>query len=109
MGTSLNTEFAFGVAADDMLVPEAAVVYNHWIGTVPSCWLLAGLSGLAVWTAARRGDVPRWLGRVGLAFGALTVVVGTLPVQYMAGLTGAVWLLVTAVGFTFGDKAARRA
>lgn len=109
MGTSLNTEFAFGVAGEGIVVPEAAVFYNHWIGTVPACWLLSGLSALAVWTAARRGDVPRWLGRVGLAFGALTLFVGILPVQYMAGLTGALWLLVTAVGFAFGDKAARRA
>ena len=109
MGTSLNTEFAFGVAGEGIVVPEAAVFYNHWIGTVPACWLLSGLSALAVWTAARRGGVPRWLGRVGLAFGVLTLVVGILPVQDMAGLTGALWLLVTALGFAFGDKAARRA
>jgi hypothetical protein len=109
MGTSLNTEFAFAVAADGIVIPEAAVFYNHWIGTVPACWLLAGLSALAVWNGARRGDVPRWLGRVGLVLGALTLLVGTLPVQYMAGLTGALWLLVTALGFTFGDKVARRA
>lgn len=109
LGTALNTEFAFGVAEEGLLVPEAAVVYNHWIGTVPACWILAGLSGLAVYAVARRGGAPRWLGRVGLVLGGLTLLVGVLPVQYMAGLTGALWLLVTAIGFAVGDKAHRAA
>lgn len=109
LGTSLNTEFAFGVAEEGLLVPEAAVVYNHWIGTVPACWILAGLTGLAVYAVARSGGVPRWLGRVGLVLGGLTLLVGVLPVQYMAGLTGALWLLVTAIGFAIGDKAHRSA
>ena len=73
MGSSLNTEFAFAVANDDVVVPEAAVVYNHWIGTVPACWLLVGLSALAVFAVSRRGDVPRWLGLVGLVLGGLTL------------------------------------
>lgn len=109
LGTSLNTEFAFGVAEEGLLVPEAAVVYNHWIGTVPACWILAGLTGLAMYAVARSGGVPRWLGRVGLVLGGLTLLVGVLPVQYMAGLTGALWLLVTAIGFAIGDKAHRSA
>jgi len=109
MGTSLNTEFAFGVKEEGLLVPEAAVVFNHWIGTVPGCWILVGISALAVHAAARQGAVPRWLGRTGLVLGGLTVLVGVLPIQYMAGATGVLWLLVTAIGFTVGDKAHRAA
>lgn len=109
LATALDTEFVFGVTTEGLLVPEAAAVYNHWVGTVAGCWILAGLSGLAVFHGSRRGDVPRWLGLVGLVLGGLTVLVGISPMQYMAGLTGLVWLLVTAVGFTAGDRAHRRA
>jgi hypothetical protein len=41
--------------------------------------------------------------------GGLTVLVGVLPVQYMAGATGVLWLLITAIGFAAGDKAHRAA
>lgn len=108
MGTALDTEFVFGVAEEGLLVPEAAVVYNHWIGTVPGCWMLAGFAGLALFAAARRGGVPRWLGLTGLVLGGFTLVIGVSPLQYMAGLTGLVWLLVTSLGLAFGDKAYRR-
>ena len=62
-----------------------------------------------MFAVSRRGDVPRWLGLVGLVLGGLTLLVGILPVQYMAGLTGAIWVLVTAIGFTVGDRAHRAA
>ena len=39
--------------------------------------------------------------------GGLTVVLGVSPLEYMSGVTGVLWLLVTAVGFTFGDRAVR--
>lgn len=109
IGTSLDTEFLFGLPHQDQLVTENVVMYGHWIGTVPWCWVLAGLSGLALHVASRSGGVPRWLGRVGLVLGGLTVLVGISPLQYLAGMTGPVWLLVTALGFVVGDKAFRAA
>ncbi|MBD3781718.1 MAG: hypothetical protein IE926_02000 [Micrococcales bacterium] len=108
MGSALNTEFLAVATKPEIAVPEAAAFYNHWTGTVPGCWLLVGLSALAVHAAARAGGVPRWPGRTGLVLGGLTLLVGTLPVQYMAGLTGLVWLLVTAIGFHVGDRGFRR-
>ena len=84
-------------------------VYGHWIGTVPGCTMLLGLGGLGVFAASRRGGVPRWLGVAGLVLGGLTVLLGISPLQYMAGMTSALWLIVTALGFTFGDRAHRRA
>ena len=51
---------------------------------------------------------PRWIGLVGLVLGGLTVLLGVSPLEYMAGMTGALWLLVTAIGFTVGDRAFRR-
>lgn len=109
LGGALDTEFIFGIANPESVLPETAALYNHWIGTVPGCWMLVGISALAVFSVARSGGVPRWLGRVALVLGGLTVILGALPVQYMAGLTGTLWLLVTAVGFVVGDRRHRGA
>jgi hypothetical protein len=110
IGSGLDTEFMFGIPAEnDMIEPVNAVMYNHWIGTVPWCWVLAGLAGLAVHLVARAGGAPRWLGRVGLVLGGLTLLLGISPFQYMAGATGPLWLLVTAIGFTVGDRVFRAA
>lgn len=109
MGTSLDTEFIFGVADPAIQTASAAVMYNHWIGTVPWCLALTGLSALAVFGAARAGGVPRWLGRVGLVLGGLSILAAVLPVQYTAAATGGLWMLVTAIGFLAGDRTFRQA
>ncbi|MDQ6521974.1 hypothetical protein RB608_00095 [Nocardioides sp. LHD-245] len=106
VGTGLDTEFIFA-AGSDMVVPEDAAMFNHWIGTVPWCWGLLGLSGIALFGAARHGGVPKWLGLVGLLGGGLTLLLGISPLQYMAGMTGPIGLLVIAIGFLAGDKAFR--
>lgn len=106
---ALDTEFIFGAAAPDTLVPATAAVYNHWIGTVPGCTMLIGLGGLGVFAAARQGAAPRWMGVAGLVLGGLTVLLGVSPLQYMAAMTSALWLLVTSLGFAFGDRTHRRA
>jgi hypothetical protein len=51
--------------------------------------------------------VPRWLGVVGLVLGGLTVLLGVSPLEYMSGVTGVLWMLLTAVGFMAGDRAYR--
>lgn len=107
VGTGLDTEFIFGAGDPDLVVPESAAFYNHWIGTVPWCWGLLGLSGLALFGVARKGGLPRWIGLVGLVGGGLTLLLGISPLQYMAGMTGPVGLIVIAAGFLVGDKAFR--
>ncbi|MET1059298.1 MAG: hypothetical protein ABWX84_06855 [Nocardioides sp.] len=107
MGSGLDTEFMMGLSQEDAVLPTSAVMYNHWIGTIPWLWTLAGLAGVALFAAFRRGGVPRWIGLVGLVLGGLTLLLGVSPLQYMAGMTGPLWLLVTALGFSFGDKAHR--
>jgi hypothetical protein len=108
LGSGLDTEFMMP-GPDDApgYADSSAAMYNHWIGTIPWLWTLAGLAGLAIYSVARRAGVPRWLGRVGLVLGGLTVVLGVSPLEYMAGMTGVLWLLATAIGFTVGDKAFR--
>ncbi len=111
IGSGLDTEFMMGlgqeVGGHDVLDPSTAAMYNHWIGTIPWCWVLAGLAGLALFSVSRAGGVPRWIGIVGLVLGGLTLVAGVSPLQYIAGMFGPVWLIVTAAGFCFGDRASR--
>ena len=111
MGTGLDTEFTSSFVhggKDEQIVDDAnAALYNHWLGTIPWVFVLAGLAGTAIYVAARQGGVPAWLGRAGLVLGGLTLVVGISPLQYLAAVPGVLLVLVTAIGFTVGDKAHR--
>lgn len=110
LGSGLDTEFMFAGGEESVTVDDAsAAMYNHWIGTIPWLWTLAGLAGVALFVAARAGAVARWQGYVGLVLGGLTVLLGVSPMEYMAGLTGVLWLLVASLGFLLGDRAYRTA
>jgi hypothetical protein len=99
MGSALTTEFAFGVKEDGLLVPATAAFFGHWIGTVPWLWVGAGVTALALGLAGRSfGVVAPWLTWTSLALGALTTLLGISPLQYMAGMTGPLWLTIAAVG-----------
>ena len=99
LGAGLTTEFAFALAEDTHLVlPESAVFFNHWIGTIPWLWGGAGLTGLALFRAARQGAYASWLGWTSLVLGGLTALFMVSPLQYMAGMTGPVWLVVVSLG-----------
>ncbi|PVG81972.1 hypothetical protein DDE18_14840 [Nocardioides gansuensis] len=106
LGSGLDTEFMMSFAfGDGVVAADNAAMYNHWIGTIPWVWVLSGLTGTGLYAAARRGVVPRWIGRVGLVLGGLTLALGISPLEYMAAAPGALWLLATAAGFAFGDRA----
>ena len=107
LGTGLDTEFAVGI--EDHVLAANAAMFNHWTGTIPWCWLLAGLSALAVFSAWRQGAVPRWMGITSLVLGGLTVLSGVAPIQYMAILPAALWVLVISIGFLVGDRDYRSA
>jgi hypothetical protein len=109
LGSGLTTEFVFAVSDPEAgLVPEAAVVFGHWVGTIPWLWVGAGLAGTCVAVAAlRHGAASRWIGWAGAVLGGLTLLLGISPLQYMAGMTGPIWLLVTALGLALGDRVSR--
>ena len=97
MGSALTTEFAFGVQEPELLVPETAVFFGHWIGTVPWVWVGAGVAALALGLAGRQfGVVGRKLTWTSLVLGGLTTFLGISPLQYMAGMTGPLWLTIAA-------------
>jgi hypothetical protein len=99
MGSGLTTEFAFGLAEPEKMVPETAVFFGHWIGTIPWLWVGAGVTALALAVAGRsHGAVARWLTWTSFALGTITVLFGISPLQYMAGMFGPVWLTVAALG-----------
>lgn len=99
MATALNTEFIFGLTDPDLLVPETAVLYGHWTGTVAYLWVGAGVAAVAFGLAGRRfGGVSRWLVWTSLILGGLTLLLGVSPMQYMAGMTGPLWLTAAAIG-----------
>lgn len=112
LGSGLDTEFTLALVNDTdevVIDPSNAALYNSWLGTIPWCWMLAGLAGTALYAAYRQGGVPRWIGRVGLVLGGLALLTGASPFQYMAAVPGVLLVLVTAIGFAAGDKAHRGA
>jgi hypothetical protein len=99
MGSGLTTEFVFGLQDPDKMVPETAVFFGHWIGTIPWLWVGAGVTALALAVAGRsHGAVARWLTWTSFGLGTITVLFGISPLQYMAGMFGPVWLTVAALG-----------
>lgn len=109
MGAAFTTETVFGLENDDVaLDPEFAAVIAHWVGTVPWLWVGAGVTGVAVAVAAlRHAAAPRWIGWLAAVLGGITLLLGVSPLQYMAGFTGPVLVLVLGLGFAFGDRHSR--
>ena len=109
MGAGLTTEFAFGLAdPDNVLVPETVVFFGHWIGTIPWLWGGIGLTALAMASAAlKQGTFARWVGWTSLVLGGLTTLFLVSPVQYMAGMTGPIWLVVVSIALLRSSQARR--
>ncbi len=100
LGSGLTTEFVFGVQDVDLMVPETAAFFSHWMGTIPWLWGTAGLTAIAVAVAARRfGAAPRWLGITSVVMGGLMLLIAVSPLQYMAGMVGPLWVTIAAIGF----------
>lgn len=105
MGSGLTTQFALGLSDPSAYVPESVAFFTDWVATIPWLWVAAGVSAIAVALASlRHGAAPRWLGVVSLLLGALTVIAGVSPFQYLAGFIGPIWVLVAGLGFALGDR-----
>ena len=109
VGAGFTTEIVFGLESDDLaLDPEFAAVVGHWLGTIPWLWVGAGVTGVAVAVAAlRHAAAPRWIGWTAAVLGGITLLAGVSPMQYLAGFTGPVLVLLLGLGFALGDRRAR--
>jgi len=109
LGTGFTTEIVFGLESSDVAMdPEFGAIVGHWIGTIPWLWLGAGVTGVAVAVASlRHRAAPRWIGVVAALLGGLTLLLGMSPLQYLAGFTGPVLVLVLGLGLALGDRAHR--
>ncbi|HET8561503.1 MAG TPA: hypothetical protein VFL69_13350 [Marmoricola sp.] len=106
MGSGLTTEFAFGVKDENLLVPATAAFFGHWVNTIPWLWVGAGVAALAVGLAGRSsGAVAPWLAWTSLLLGTITTLFGMSPLQYMAGVTGPLWLTIASVGLLSATRA----
>jgi hypothetical protein len=105
MGSGLTTEFVFGVRDPDQLVPEAAVFFGHWIGTIPWLWAGAGVTAAVMAIASlRHRAYARWLGWTSAGMGGLMLVFAVSPLQYMAGMLGPVWLTVASAALLLSRR-----
>jgi hypothetical protein len=109
LGSGLDTEYIVPLLAGQDIDDASVAAYGHWTGTIPWVWVLSGVTAVTLHLAARRGALPRWLGRTGLILGGLVLVLGVSPLLYMAVVPGVLWLLVTSVGLFLGDRAQRHA
>ena len=108
MGGALTTEFVFGVADPDLIVPEVAVFFGHWINTVPWLWGGAGLTAIVVAIAAlRHRCYSRLVGWTSVVLGGLAALFFVSPLQYMAGMVGPLWLTIISIALLLSRRDAR--
>jgi hypothetical protein len=107
LGSGLDTEYVVPLLAGGQVDDASAAAYSHWTGTIPWVWVLVGMTAVTLYAAARRGALPRWIGRTGLVLGGLTLALGVSPLEYMAVVPGVLWLLVTSLGLLVWDRASR--
>jgi hypothetical protein len=100
VGSGPATEVFFGLLHASESDPDVTASLVRMMDTLPWVW-----GGLALTVAAlaygslRHGAAPRWLGVVSIVF---TVLVGGLamaPLQYLAGVVGAVWLVIAGLAY----------
>src|SRR5690606_40057554 len=71
-------------------------------------WVWAGIgltSGSLAVAGIRHGSLPRWLGWLSAVVTGLVVLTQLLPVQYMAAIVGAPWLVAAGAGLARADRA----
>jgi hypothetical protein len=106
LGSGLDTEFGIFPPDPGYVPAEHISFYGHWIGTIPWLWTGLGATAVCVAVAGVRRVVPRWHAGTGFLLGGLTLAVGVSPMEYLALMPAVLWLLVTGVAFTLGDRRA---
>jgi len=106
VGAGIGTELWWTLGDPGGASPYSAASMVDIVATMSWVWAGAGLSAAAVAVAAlRRGSMPRWTGWASAVAAVLVLGVSVLPVQYLSGMLGAVWLIVVAVGLAVEQPA----
>ncbi|WP_289008542.1 hypothetical protein [uncultured Thermomonospora sp.] len=100
VGGGMSTELYWGLAKHDEADPDTVAASLGIYNTMAWVWAGAGLSAGAVAVAGfRRRTVGRGLAAFSALMAALLALVQLTPVQYMALLPGALWVLGTGAAF----------
>jgi hypothetical protein len=106
-GSAPATDVAANLGAGAALDPDAVVANSSSLITTAWVWAGAALTAAAVALGGLGGAraVPRWLAIVSAVFAVLIGAVAVLPLQYLAALLGALWLVVAGVGMLVARSA----
>ena len=101
VGGGICTELFWHLIQDEGKVdPDTIAATLAIFNTMPWVWAAIGISAGATAVAAlRHGSLPRWIGVVSVVMTALVVLTQAVPLQYMALLPGALWLIIVGIGF----------
>ena len=99
VGAGIGTELFWGLTKVDDADPDSLMSMYHLVATLSWVWAGVGLSAAAFAVAAlRAGALPRWIGWVSAVAAVVTLGFSVIPLQYMSGMAGALWLIVVSVG-----------
>jgi hypothetical protein len=99
VGAGLGTELWWALGHPDEAGPASVASMVDLVATLSWVWAGAGLAAAAVAVAAlRHGALPRWMGWVSVAGAVVTLGISLVPLQYLSGVFGALWLLAVAIG-----------
>ncbi len=105
VGGGISTELYWGLRDLTLADPTDLMSMYHLIATMAWLWAGAGLAAVVMARAAlKHGSVARWLGWVSAVLGGLTLLFSVIPLQYMSGFTGTLWLLIAGVGTTVAGR-----
>ncbi len=106
VGSAPATDIAANLGAEGLVDPDAVVANSS--GLFTTAWVWAGTALMAAAVASggfgRARAVPRWLAAVSVVFAVLIGAVAVLPLQYLAVLLGALWLVLAGGGMLTGRR-----
>jgi hypothetical protein len=108
VGGGISTELFWHLIQDQGASDPDTIAANLAVfNTMPWVWAGLGLSAAALASAAiRHGSAPRWLGWFSVAMAVLVVLTQVVPLQYMALVPGALWLIAAGAGLARSERPA---
>ena len=97
IGGGLCTELYWDLANIQKVDPQTIAAMLPFLNTIGWLWAGIGLASASLVVAAKHGSVCRAEGRFSLVITVLIGATQLVPLQYLAGFVGPLWLIVTAV------------